>query len=794
MNPLFAHDSSELELLPGENDALLCAFAISAPQLVSGRWMYMPGGRHIITPSQSGKAVQVEVLVGPDSAAALNAQLADINQRGRKRAYFDFDHGDGKASFWPERFEWSTTPEPGIYAIGEETASGRAAIEGKDYRGFSPVFFVNDVKAKPARIVCREGAKPNMGGLVNNPAFSAIKPFFAQDATHSSGSAAGDNQNKTDSNMNEQELAALRAKNQGLQNEIDALKAKNADDAAISAKQSELRAIQAEISAEETRRENEALKAKNKQLESDATARAEADADAAVNAAVARGAIAAKDEGAKKQWKALICANAGAAALLAAVPSSPALGGRITAPANTEQRVERGQMGGRDALQAYSALVARNAAIPDVRSPEKSKLAKEMGAIFAAEMKGREDHWMNCPLDEAIQAADVTNAAVGTLAGTLVLQRNLPLLTFNYPMLKTFFTDFSDSTGLWLQTEMTRIQITPAVTEYDGTLDSNGRPLGFVVVTPAQTVDVPITLSKHVGIPMIFGVQTLASTVRNLFAEQSAGAINALGGYFVNMATALMTSANFNAFAGITIGTGATTSGSTAITMASNAIMYPGQPISGTGIPTGARIASVTSATAAVLTIAATATNTGLTFTLGGGLVPSLFTTYVKALADFNFASLGEIGAAFDNIRVPYEGRFAMLNASYYQKLAQDPTFNTFFAATRNREIISKGLLPELNNFTPQKAPWFPTSSNRVGFAYHAAAIALKSRLPQDFMGAVGAAAPGTVTTISDPDTGISVLNVQRIDLVGSYAESRIEVMLGANAGDRRAGLVITSA
>jgi len=28
---------------------------------------------------------------------------------------------------------------------------------------------------------------------------------------------------------------------------------------------------------------------------------------------------------------------------------------------------------------------------------------------------------------------------------------------------------------------------------------------------------------------------------------------------------------------------------------------------------------------------------------------------------------------------------------------------------------------------------------------------------------------------------------------VGGYAESRIEAMLGANVGDRRAGLVITS-
>jgi hypothetical protein len=388
----------------------------------------------------------------------------------------------------------------------------------------------------------------------------------------------------------------------------------------------------------------------------------------------------------------------------------------------------------------------------------------------------------------------VTSAAIGTLAGTLVLQRNLPLLKFNYPMLRTLFTDFSDAVGLWQQTEVTRIPITPAVTEYDATLDANGRPKGFVVVTPGQTVDVPITLSKHVGIPMIFGVQTLASTVRNLFAEQSAGAINALGGYFVDMATALMTAANFNAYSDNSEAGGETTDGSTTITVTSTAGMYPGQEISGTGIPTGARVKSITSSTVAELTIAATATNTGLTFTLNGGKVPTTHATYVKALADFNFASLGEIGAAFDNNRVPYEMRSVMLNAAYYAKLTQDPTVNNFFAATRSPDIISKGLLPELNGFVPQKAPFFPTSSNRAGFAYHPAAIALKSRLPQDFTKAVSAMVPGSVTTVTDPDTGISVLLVERVDLTGSYAESRIEVMLGAAKGDTRAGLVLTSA
>ena len=451
-----------------------------------------------------------------------------------------------------------------------------------------------------------------------------------------------------------------------------------------------------------------------------------------------------------------------------------------------------GRMGGIDAIAAYAKVVARNAQIKQPNDRAKAILADEAAAIYAAELKGHEDSWMGVRLEDAIRAADVTSATIGTLAGTLTLQSSLPLLRYQYPMLQTLFTDFSSEAGLFNQTEMTRIIINPPVTEYDPTNDANGRPNGFRVVVPAQAVDVPITLTKHVGIPMVFGQATLAGTVRNLFAEQAPAAISSLGGYFTNMATALMTPANFNAYSQITDPTCGTTAGSTAITLASTAGVFPAQEISGVGIPVGARIASVPSPGNAIMTLAATATG-NVVATLGGGKVPTLYATYAKALADFNFSSLGEIGAAFDINQVPYNGRCAMLNSAYYQRLAQDPTFNTFFAAINNQAIITRGELPQLNNFAPQKAPYYPTANNGVGFAYHKAAIALKSRLPQDFTKAVNAMVPATITTVTDPDTGLSVLCVERVDVVGRYAESSVEVMLGAAPGDRRAGLVLTS-
>ena len=58
-----------------------------------------------------------------------------------------------------------------------------------------------------------------------------------------------------------------------------------------------------------------------------------------------------------------------------------------------------------------------------------------------------------------------------------------------------------------------------------------------------------------------------------------------------------------------------TTNTSTTVSGGDTTYVYPGQPVSGTGIPSGATVASVTNATTFVLSAAATATNTGVTLT-----------------------------------------------------------------------------------------------------------------------------------------------------------------------------------
>lgn len=764
----------------------MCRAAVQLAPTATGEMMYMPGGVQTITPIDGGIGQPIRVLVDAAGAAALNEQVAALKARN-KRPFFDFNHEDGPASFWPEEFFYRENPEPGIYCRGEWTATGRASVEGKEWRQFSPVFHVDNKRANPARIVCRQGAKPNMGGLVNDPAFHSILPLWAKNAD----GAQSINSNQH-TNMTPEELAALQAKNVELTNELEALKAeqaalkaRNENDQLVSAR---IAAKEADLKVAQATLENEQLKAKNAAQAAALTARNKADAEAAVKRAVDRHAIAAKDTKTQEALVAKATEDPGFLGVIDAMQGQ-ALSGRMTPAGNVTVTNESAN----SKIKAFAAVVCKNSEVrlTAETASTKGQLAREAAAIFARDIE-KDDTLAGMSVDEAIKAADVTDAQIGLLSGTLVLQRALPLLQYEYPLLSAITSDYSDAPGLYGQTESTRIILKPAVQTRSTSRDSAGRPLGWNTVSPAQAVDVAITLDEHVGVPIVFGQDTLAKTVRDLFGEQAPMALYALGGYAVNKLTALMTAANFNAYAANSVGTGATTDGSTTITVASTASMYPGQQIAGTGIPTNTYVASITNSTTAVLTQAATATNTGLTFTLGGGRVPTVYATFAQAIADFNMASLGKIKAAFNRNEVPTQGRFALLDSDYYARLAEDQNFNTFFAATRKPEVITDGALPKLQGFNPIEAPYFPTSSNRVGFAGHKASLLLKSRLPQDVTSAVGAMTPGSTTTVTTPG-GISVLLVQYVSLREGYAEWRPEVMLGAAVGERRAGLVLTN-
>ena len=150
-----------------------------------------------------------------------------------------------------------------------------------------------------------------------------------------------------------------------------------------------------------------------------------------------------------------------------------------------------------------------------------------------------------------------------------------------------------------------------------------------------------------------------------------------------------------------------------------------------------------------------------------------------------------KLSAIFTTCKVPRRNRGILINPTYYAKLRSDPRLEFFFAAAKGDPQLTEQTLPQgLSGFFPYEAPYLP-----VGlpfFPFHKAGIVLKSRLPKDFVSALKLTQnqiPGSVTAVTDPDTKLSVALVQRVDLIGNYAEWRPEGLLGAAMGDARGGL-----
>lgn len=450
--------------------------------------MVMPAGTHVIRPSMGERVVEATVQVDRSTAAALQ-QALQAHQAEGLRPWFDFDHDNDAAAGWPTQFLWRDTPLPGVYAKVEWSKSGAEAIAGKDYRSFSPTFFVDDPKAKPARV---KGAPVNMGGLVNAPAFKKILPLWAKEA------AAAET---TQHCMTPEELAQLQARLKQLEKENTELKAKAASsetEAAIAAKDTEIAS----------------LKGKIVKFEEVITAHRKAEAKAAVDAAVARGALPPKDQALQAKWCEIIEANPAHAELLAKMPSSPVL---------------------KPVTKPEGVIITREANPAVLKGYMSCKDPKERGAFYASEIRPRLKEGDDIPL----RAADVTDDNLGTLSGSLVAQRTMELFRLEFSgILSRIATDFSDAAAQYGQTIISRIIVVPAVETYHVTN-------GWVQQTAAQTVDVPCTIDQHKAVPLGFNTQLLGSTVRRLFAELAPAASYALAKNVIDTMYAVITAANF---------------------------------------------------------------------------------------------------------------------------------------------------------------------------------------------------------------------------------------------------------
>ncbi|MBX3747328.1 MAG: hypothetical protein KF833_18620 [Verrucomicrobiae bacterium] len=657
--------------------------------------MWMPGGVHQIVAMRGGRPLKVRVAVTPDTAIIAQRALDQYLSAGRQRPYFDFDHEGGKACAWPTSFQWRNTPEPGVYASVSWSKDGAEAITGRSYRAFSPAFFVDD--ARPARVT---GAPLNMGGLVNDPAFRAIQPLWAK--------SPQPHMDKT------KQLLAVLSAIKTLQAERGAIAAKadpndaaalQARDAEIQARFAEAARIEAEIQAASTDPGDEdeaslhvhdatqalkakdaeiaALKAARDQAEAELKIRRRSEAEAAVQAAVARGALPPQAKELHAKWQESIERDPGNAALLAGLQAAnPVLAGRMT-PRDP----------GTGQIQAVTEDIAHA-----VKAYHAASTPTQRGILFNRDINDRFDR----EYERVITAAN----ALGTLAGDLVVQRSLVLLKLTFPVLTRISTDFSSENADFNQTVKTRIRVVPAVTDYNTTT-------GYAP-SDATTTDVPVTITAHKAVQIGFNANELASTRRALFDEQVEPIHYALGKNLCDALFGLILAANY---------TNATT----------------------------------------------------------------------KALASFARADVTAMAKALYDRGVPDMGRTLLLNSAYFEKLQQDATIVNL-AAYQRPEVITRYTLPPIAGFDVFQAVNLITTGNLTGFGFTPDAMAMATRVPNDYTQALPGASHGSVGVVTNPDTGMTVSVVQYVDHKLGASFLRMALMYGVAVGQAPSGQRLISA
>jgi hypothetical protein len=493
------------------------------------RWMFAPGGVHTISLGADGGSAKITLRIDETTAAVLNASLAKLNaENSPQRAFIDKEHdAQAGATAWPQRFVWSESPQPGVYVELEASAYGRQLVEGKVIRAFSPSFYADADLPKSIRpgqhIVLAAGKRgsnsnparmtglvfPAVGTLTNDPAFRKILPLWAKRASGAPSGNADNTTNTTDMKLTAEQKAALQARKNELEQSLPALRAKAAGDTGNAAFAEELDAAEHELEVADTKLKLDAAAARNEELETALRAQRTKDADAGVADAIKRGAIAAKDTATQENWKIKCIEDPSNLVLLASMRGSPSLEHRRIITPNVQ--------------------ISREDSVTVLRAYNQEKDPEKKGQLYAAELSKRISDNEQLPL--------MAGNALGTLAGEIVAQRALELLTAEEPMLNFFSTDFTDENAKLDQEVNTRIVGIPTSSNYDedtGYADND-----------AIMVDVPVTITAHRSTQAAFNANDLAGTNRRLFEEIAPAQAEAIANDVMAIVFAVITAANF---------------------------------------------------------------------------------------------------------------------------------------------------------------------------------------------------------------------------------------------------------
>ena len=371
-------------------------------------------------------------------------------------------------------------------------------------------------------------------------------------------------------------------------------------------------------------------------------------------------------------------------------------------------------------------------------------------------------------LRDVIRGADYTdpnllnnNPQLGTLATGLVLMRNLGFLKNRLNWLPYFTTDLRNEPATFGQPIFTRYLSPPAVATFipgvgfttDATTINNAsagtnqsgvatQTSGTRTLSVPSTTDRIVTLNQFKGVPIAFPVTTLASTPRNLFAEQR-------GAQLYSLAEAINIYVLGQIFASTWTGTVTNTS---IANLDLKGFLKVKNRMELSKIPDVGRYA----------------------------LLHSFF--YDGLQADGNLLTSKALLALINKDQSSFE------DADMPPIFGVKPLGSQLAAGTSGSATLGAATISADGNDVA-----FGTL-NAVGFAGNMSSMLFVARVPQDFTAAatqLGIPASYGVEIVTEPDSGLSVMIFKNVNTATWAIEVTVCLMYGAAQGDPRIGIIL---
>lgn len=156
----------------------------------------------------------------------------------------------------------------------------------------------------------------------------------------------------------------------------------------------------------------------------------------------------------------------------------------------------------------------------------------------------------------------------------------------------------------------------------------------------------------------------------------------------------------------------------------------------------------------------------------------------------YNRSSAIAAAKKLQSLLQPKQGRFNLLNSDAFGGLMSDAAVVSL-ATYQKPEIITGYDLPPVAGLKTVEAVNLPSTANKVAFAGSPRALIIATRIPNDYTTALSGSSYGNVSTIKDPNTGMTVMQTAFVDHATGTANLRLSVMRGVAVGDP-SGAVIT--